>query len=65
MLIRVYLFVCHRYRDEGLCALAQRQSNNATPAFTDEEVLTIYLFGFIRKGIADYRIQGGSRLSSG
>lgn len=49
MLIRVYLFVCRRYRDEGLCAVAQRQSNNADPDFTDEEVLTVYLFGLLRK----------------
>jgi len=29
--------------------VAQRQSNNADPAFTDEEVLTIYVFGLIKK----------------
>lgn len=49
MLIRVYLFVCRHYRDGGLRAVAQRQSNNADPDFTDEEVLTIYLFGLLRK----------------
>jgi len=49
MLIRVYLFVCRRWRNGGLCAIAQRQSNNSNPDFTDEEVLTIYLFGLIRK----------------
>lgn len=47
-LIRVYLFVCRRW-SSGLCAVAQRQSNNSNPDFTDEEVLTIYLFGLIRK----------------
>ena len=47
-LIRVYLFVCGRW-SSGLCAVAQRQSNNSNPDFTDEEVLTIYLFGLIRK----------------
>jgi hypothetical protein len=47
-LIRVYLFVCRRW-SSGLCAVAQRQSNNSNPDFTDEEVLTIYLFGIIRK----------------
>jgi len=47
-LIRVYLFVCKRWSG-GLCAVAQRQSNNSSPDFTDEEVLTIYLFGLIRK----------------
>jgi len=29
--------------------VVQRQSNNANPNFTDEEVLTIYLFGLLRK----------------
>jgi hypothetical protein len=47
-LIRVYLFVCKRW-SSGLCAACQRQSNNSNPDFTDEEVLTIYLFGLIRK----------------
>jgi hypothetical protein len=47
-LIRIYLFVSARYQ-EHLWAIAQRQSNNRNPRFTDEEVLTIYLFGIIRK----------------
>ena len=47
-LIRVYLFVCRRWTAH-LHAVAQRQSNNSDPEFTDEEVLTIYLFGLIRK----------------
>lgn len=59
MLIRVYLFVCRRYSGRGLCAACQRQSNNSNPDFTDEEVLTIYLFGLLRKrdtikGIHEY-----------
>ncbi|MCS4222785.1 hypothetical protein GGP47_002221 [Salinibacter ruber] len=29
--------------------MAQRQSNNSDPDFTDEEVLTIYVFGLIKK----------------
>ncbi len=32
-----------------LAAAAQRQSNNSGPEFTDEEVLTIYLFGLFKK----------------
>ena len=47
-LIRVYLFVCRHWTGR-LQAVAQRQSNNSNPDFTDEEVLTIYLFGLIRK----------------
>lgn len=47
-LVRVYLFVCRHYRGR-LAATVQRQSNNANPDFTDEEVLTIYLFGLAKK----------------
>ncbi len=47
-LIRIYLFICRRYRGR-LAAVAQRQSNNSDPNFTDEEVLTIYVFGLIKK----------------
>ena len=46
-LIRVYLFVCRHWAGR-LQAVAQRQSNNSDPESTDEEVLTIYLFGLIR-----------------
>lgn len=47
-LIRVFVFVQDRFGPQ-LYALAQRQSNNNQPAFTDEEVLTIYLFGLMQK----------------
>ncbi len=47
-LIRIYLFVCTCYRQQ-LWTLAQRLSNNHQPRFTDQEVLTIYLFGIIQK----------------
>ncbi|WP_259110726.1 IS982 family transposase [Salinibacter ruber] len=47
-LIRIYLFVCRHYRGR-LAATAQRQSNNDQPNLTDEEVLTIYLFGLFKK----------------
>jgi len=45
---RIYLFICRRYGGR-LAAVAQRQSNNSDPTFTDEEVLTIYVFGLIKK----------------
>ncbi len=45
---RIYLFICRRYWGR-FAAVAQRQSNNADPTFTDEEVLTIYVFGLIKK----------------
>ena len=47
-LVRIYLFVCRHYRGR-LAATARRQSNNNQPDFTDEEVLTIYLFGLFEK----------------
>jgi hypothetical protein len=46
--IRIYLFVCRNYRGR-LAAAVQRQSNNDQPDLTDEEVLTIYLFGLFKK----------------
>ena len=47
-IVRIYLFVCRHYRGR-LAATVQRQSNNDQPDFTDEEVLTIYLFGLFKK----------------
>mgnify|MGYP006866541873 FL=1 len=51
-LIRIYLFICQRYRGR-LAEAAQRQSNNDQPDFTDEEVLKTatasYVFGLIKK----------------
>nr|WP_251923589.1 hypothetical protein [Salinibacter ruber] len=47
-LVRIYLFVCRHYRGR-LAATVQRQSNNSEPDFTDEEVLTVYLFGLAKK----------------
>jgi len=46
-LIELYLLVCQRF--EGAIALeAQRYSNNSTPAFSDEELVTLYLFGTLK-----------------
>lgn len=47
-LIQLYYYVCHCY-DKHLCLHYQRQSNNYRPVFTDQEVLTIYLFGIMQK----------------
>ena len=65
-LIHLYLFICTNFKQQKHTT-AQRLSNNDNPAFTDEEVLTIYLpdgvgtfgFGLIRqhktlKAIHDY-----------
>ena len=47
-LIQLYCDVCTLYHDE-LWQYCERFSNNAHPDFTDEEVITIYLFGILRK----------------
>lgn len=47
-LIRLYLYICQHYQSH-LGLLAHRLSNNNKPQFTDEEVLTIYLFGIIKQ----------------
>lgn len=47
-LISIYLYVCKHYRDH-LWVYCQRMSNYADLGFTDEEVITLYLFGVIDK----------------
>lgn len=42
-LIKIYMYVCKQY-DENLKYYYQRYSNNSIPVFTDQEILTIYLF---------------------
>lgn len=46
-LIEIYLFICKR--SGRIEALVQRQCNNSRPAFTNEEVLAVYLFGLAQK----------------
>ena len=43
-LIKLYCAVCHHY-DNTLVALAQRNSNNFSPKFTDAECMTILIWG--------------------
>lgn len=43
-IIALYYYICECYNTE-LCWYCQRFSNNSTPKFTDEELLTIYLYG--------------------
>ena len=47
-LIALYDYVCQCY-DRHLCLHFQRQSNNHQPDFTDQELLTIYLFGLLKQ----------------
>ncbi|MDD3078078.1 MAG: transposase, partial [Paludibacter sp.] len=42
-LIAIYFYICDLY-DKELCFLCQRNSNNFRPEFTDQELMTIYLF---------------------
>lgn len=42
-LIEIYMFICDRF-DMGLKNLCLRHSNNCNPVFSDEELLTVYLF---------------------
>lgn len=42
-LIALYFYVCERY-EQDLRYVCQRFSNNSEPAFSDEEVLTVYLY---------------------
>lgn len=46
-LITLYVLVCEEYHNT-LWAHVERFSNNSQPAFTDEEVLTLYLFGIVQ-----------------
>src|SRR5438270_2503213 len=46
-LIQLYVWVCAIY-DKHSVLKVQRMSNNHQPAFTDQELVTIYLFGHLR-----------------
>lgn len=46
-LIQLYVWVCAIYDKHSVLKL-QRLSNNHQPAFTDQELLTVYLFGHLR-----------------
>ena len=47
-LIKLYCAVCHHY-NTTLVAQAQRQSNNFRPKFTDEECITILIWGIFNR----------------
>ncbi len=46
-LIRLYFAVCDN--SSAIEAVMQRQSNNFRPQFTDEECITVYLWGISRR----------------
>lgn len=47
-LIELYCTVCQDY-DNGIHEQVQRLSNNFRPQFTDEEIITIYIWGTIQR----------------
>ena len=47
-LVTLYYTVC-QYYDSAISQQVQRQSNNFRPQFTDEEVMTVYLWGTIQR----------------
>src|ERR1051325_2679311 len=60
-LIQLYVLVCQLYDTHGKTCF-QRLSNNSRPRFTDQELITIYLFGhlqgrFEKKAIYDLIVQ--------
>ncbi len=42
-LVEIYLYICKRY-DEDLKYCCERFSNNNEPKFSDQEIMTIYLY---------------------
>ena len=46
-LIELYLLICHLYDNQPVLK-QQRLSNNHEPRFSDEELLTMYLFGHLQ-----------------
>lgn len=47
-LSRLYYYICHCY-DTQTYLHYQRMSNNYSPVFTDQEVITMYLFGILQR----------------
>jgi hypothetical protein len=49
-LVKIYYYVCEKFED-SLQFSCERFSNNTEPKFTDQEILTIYLFAMHHQGI--------------
>jgi hypothetical protein len=48
-LVRIYCFICDKFEDE-LQFYCERFSNNNKPAFSDQEIMTIYLYAIHHEG---------------
>jgi hypothetical protein len=57
LLIEIYLFVCHVY-DTSPQTCYQRLSNNREPEFTDQELVTIWLFAHLEGCFEKKRMHG-------
>lgn len=42
-MIAIYLYICYMY-EQHLKYVCQRFSNNSEPEFTEQEIMTIYIF---------------------
>nr|WP_156830455.1 hypothetical protein [Methylobacter marinus] len=58
-LITIYLYVCKHYQDK-LWIYSQRMSHYADLSFSDEKVITLYLFGVLDKHRANKNIYGSA-----
>ena len=47
-LVRIYCFICDKF--EELQFYCERFSNNNNPEFTDQEIMTIYLYAMHHEG---------------
>jgi hypothetical protein len=62
-LIELYLLICRLYDTQPILK-QQRLSNNHRPPFSDEELLTIYIFGHLQGLTTQRRIIAMASLPS-
>jgi len=55
-LIQIYLLVCQIYDNQ--CSLKYQRDSNFKPVFTDEELMTVYLFGQLNEKFNHRQIHG-------
>lgn len=48
LLITIFMYISEQYKNH-LWPFCQRMSNNSNPKFTDEELLTIFIYGIMKK----------------
>ena len=55
-LVRIYCFVCDKFEDE-LQFYCERFTGNNKPAFSDQEIMTIYLYAMHHEGHRSKRLR--------